>query len=65
MPAPYVTHFADSDLDLSQPQAKRATLCGRSWDSIIMNDRPATCELCRSRHAAMTGWSFPLPAVVE
>jgi hypothetical protein len=59
MTAPYITHFMRGD------EAERTTLCGRSWDSVIANERPATCQACRDQHARMTNWSFPLPEVVN
>lgn len=37
------------------------TLCGRTVDSVIMSDRPATCRSCSDRWARL-GWTFPLPA---
>ncbi len=59
------THFADNDLDLSKADRLQLTLCGQKWEAVIMNERPPTCLVCTDKHAKATGWSFPLPPVVE
>lgn len=55
-----VTHFDAPD----DQRTLRRTLCGRSWDTVVANDRPATCVTCSDEHARRTGWAFPLPTVV-
>jgi hypothetical protein len=52
-----MTHFLDADTPSS-------TLCGEPWETVIMNDRPPTCEACKDIHATTTQWVFPLPPVV-
>lgn len=56
------THFL---LEHPRSYDDMTTLCGREATGIIDKDTAyPECEACIEEHRELTGWAFPLPAVV-